>query len=503
MEKCIGCELCAGVCPARCIYVRGADNPVGRPGLAGRALRLRLRDQLPALHPLRPVRRGLPDRGHHRDQAVRVLLHQPAATPSTPRTSCWSATTASPSTCRGRTGGRARTQHTSAWMRATAPSGVAALEGRVAWSGELGYGVRAPEADQATKDSMADRPPGGRPRWRRGARPSATDPAPPTTRRRVRGALRWSTPPSSPSARPSCWCGAVGVVISRNPVHSALSLVATLFGVAVLFLEQDAQLLAAVQVIVYTGAIVVLILFVIMLLGVDREEDLGHEPLVGQRILAGVAGAGPAGVARARVRRRVQARAQRGQVTGAARSPTSAANVTQLGQVVFTDWIFAFEITAGLLTIAVIGAVVMARAARQLRAAARTRADDRRPRRGRRAVEADEAERGRGARDRWPSINPSSYLVLGALVFCIGAVGAAHPAQPAGHAHVRRAHAQRRQPHLRHLRPHARRHRRARSSCSSCWSWRPPRSSSAWASSWPSSAAVPDATADDVSLLRG
>jgi NADH-quinone oxidoreductase subunit I len=46
-------------------------------------------------------------------------------------------------------------EHTSAWMRATAPSGVAALEGRVAWSGELGYGVREPEADQATKDLMS------------------------------------------------------------------------------------------------------------------------------------------------------------------------------------------------------------------------------------------------------------------------------------------------------------------------------------------------------------
>ena len=95
MEKCIGCELCAGVCPARCIYVRGADNPPDDPGLARRALRLRLRDQLPALHPLRPVRRGLPHRGHHRVEAVRVLLHQPP-TPSTPRPSWWSTTTASP-----------------------------------------------------------------------------------------------------------------------------------------------------------------------------------------------------------------------------------------------------------------------------------------------------------------------------------------------------------------------------------------------------------------------
>ena len=78
MEKCIGCELCAGVCPARCIYVRGADNPPDDPVSPGRALRLRLRDQLPAVHPLRPVRRGVPHRGHHRDEAVRVLLHEPA-----------------------------------------------------------------------------------------------------------------------------------------------------------------------------------------------------------------------------------------------------------------------------------------------------------------------------------------------------------------------------------------------------------------------------------------
>ena len=68
--------------------------------------------------------------------------------------------------------------------------------------------------------------------------------------------------------------GALGVVLSRNPVHSALWLVLTLVSVAVLFLIQDAQLVAAVQVIVYAGAIVVLFLFVIMLLGVDRRETL-------------------------------------------------------------------------------------------------------------------------------------------------------------------------------------------------------------------------------------
>ena len=84
--------------------------------------------------------------------------------------------------------------------------------------------------------------------------------------------------------------GGLGVVLSRNPVHAALSLVATLFAIAVLFLNLGAQLLAAVQVIVYTGAIVVLILFVMMLLGVDTDDDLDTEPLVGQRLLAVVFG---------------------------------------------------------------------------------------------------------------------------------------------------------------------------------------------------------------------
>src|SRR2546429_8415034 len=86
--------------------------------------------------------------------------------------------------------------------------------------------------------------------------------------------------------------GALGVVFSRNPVHAALMLVMTLFGIAVLFVEQQANFLAAVQVIVYAWAIVVLFLFVIMLLGVDKQEAIDVEPLTGQRpaafVLAGI-----------------------------------------------------------------------------------------------------------------------------------------------------------------------------------------------------------------------
>ncbi|MBL0204526.1 MAG: NADH-quinone oxidoreductase subunit J [Candidatus Microthrix sp.] len=76
----------------------------------------------------------------------------------------------------------------------------------------------------------------------------------------------------------------------RNPVHNALSLIATLFGVAVLFIAQEAYFLAAVQIIVYAGAIVVLFLFVIMLVGVDRLERLDADTLKGQQVAAAVVG---------------------------------------------------------------------------------------------------------------------------------------------------------------------------------------------------------------------
>src|SRR5688500_10190372 len=80
--------------------------------------------------------------------------------------------------------------------------------------------------------------------------------------------------------------GVEGVyALARKPFHAALSLVLTLFSVAVFFVMQGAHFLAAVQVIVYAGAIVVLFLFVIMLLGIDQEELL-DEPLPAQRPLA-------------------------------------------------------------------------------------------------------------------------------------------------------------------------------------------------------------------------
>lgn len=154
--------------------------------------------------------------------------------------------------------------------------------------------------------------------------------------------------------------GALGVVLSRNPVHSALMLVMTLFGIAVLFVAQEAHFLAAVQIIVYAGAIVVLFLFVIMLIGVDREESIRTEPLRAQRPLA----IALSGVVVAEV-----LLLTRNEWTTGARSVGGEAlgegtNVGKLAQSIFTDHLFAFEITSVLLVIAVVGAVVLARRAR-------------------------------------------------------------------------------------------------------------------------------------------
>lgn len=156
-----------------------------------------------------------------------------------------------------------------------------------------------------------------------------------------------------------CLFGALGVVLLRNPVHNALSLVATLFGIAVLFLNQGAYFLAAIQVIVYAGAIVVLFLFVIMLLGVDRAESLERDPLVGQRVTAIVIGVAILGLSLT-VLLAAGERAT-GAGSGVAPLDPGVADVNRLGRVLFTDYVFAFEITALLLTVAVIGAVMLSR----------------------------------------------------------------------------------------------------------------------------------------------
>lgn len=151
--------------------------------------------------------------------------------------------------------------------------------------------------------------------------------------------------------------GALGVIFSKNPVHSALFMVQTLFGVAVLFVLLEATFLAAIQVIVYAGAIVILFVFVITLLGVDRAEDLKVEPISGQRPLAVVIGASIFGIILTVLILAV------GGPTGeqAANNPLGNAtdNTRILGEALFSKQVFSVELTALLLTVAVVGAVVL------------------------------------------------------------------------------------------------------------------------------------------------
>ena len=155
--------------------------------------------------------------------------------------------------------------------------------------------------------------------------------------------------------------GAIGVVTRSNPVHAALSLVLTLFGIAVTFVSQNAHFLAAVQVIVYAGAIVVLFLFVIMLLGVDRAEDLRIEPITGQRPLALVVAVGISGVVIAAITRAADSLGNQGRGLDPTTVESPDANIRQLARSIFSDNVFAFELTSVLLLVAVVGTVLLAR----------------------------------------------------------------------------------------------------------------------------------------------
>lgn len=150
--------------------------------------------------------------------------------------------------------------------------------------------------------------------------------------------------------------GGAGVILRRNPVHAALSLVLTLFGIAVHFVALEAHFLAAVQVIVYAGAIVVLFLFVIMLLGVDKAEDLTIEPFPIQRPLAGVLGLGIAGLVIAAV-----VRGRDTIATGEHLDASGDNNIRALADSLFRDHVFAFEFTSVLLVVAVAGTVLLTR----------------------------------------------------------------------------------------------------------------------------------------------
>jgi NADH-quinone oxidoreductase subunit I len=154
MEKCIGCELCAGVCPARCIYVRGADNPPDAPVAPGERygfvyeinyLRCIHCDLCVEACPTEAITESkmFEFSFTNRRDAIYTKTELLVGDDGKPRQLPWED---------WREGDDL---DTSGWMRATAPSGAAAYEDRPLWSDELGYGVREPEGGQALERADA------------------------------------------------------------------------------------------------------------------------------------------------------------------------------------------------------------------------------------------------------------------------------------------------------------------------------------------------------------
>jgi len=181
--------------------------------------------------------------------------------------------------------------------------------------------------------------------------------------------------------------GAIGVVAAPKAVYSALFLASTMIALAILYVVQDALFLGVVQVVVYTGAVMMLFLFVLMLIGVDSAQSL-VETIRGQRLSATLAGVGfgvllIAGIGSG--------------VTGGFAGLTKAnagGNVEGLAQLIFAKNLWAFELTSALLITAALGAMILAH---------RERLE---PRKTQREMAI---ERFRGARRPTPLPNPGVY----------------------------------------------------------------------------------------------
>jgi NADH-quinone oxidoreductase subunit J len=146
---------------------------------------------------------------------------------------------------------------------------------------------------------------------------------------------------------------ALGVLFAPKAVHAALLLAVVMIGLAVLYAVQDAPFLFAVQIIVYTGAILMLFLFVLMLVGVDASDSV-VETIKGQRLMASVVGLVfglilVLGIGQVSL----------GLVTGLDQANADG-NVPGLAQLLFSKYVFAFEATSALLITAAIGAMVLA-----------------------------------------------------------------------------------------------------------------------------------------------
>ncbi len=145
--------------------------------------------------------------------------------------------------------------------------------------------------------------------------------------------------------------GALSLILQKHPIHSALSLIVVMVSLAGLYLLMGAEFVAAVQIIVYSGAIMVLFVFVIMLLNAGVEERTNFSKLAGVAgIPLAVALAGFLSAAIARSGETVQAAAQTGAV----------ASTRGISAMLFKEFVYPFELTSFLILVAILGAIVLA-----------------------------------------------------------------------------------------------------------------------------------------------
>jgi NADH-quinone oxidoreductase subunit J len=154
---------------------------------------------------------------------------------------------------------------------------------------------------------------------------------------------------------PIALAGGIGMVVFRNAVHSALSLAATMMSLGAMYIVEQGPFIGLVQIIVYTGAIMILFLFVLMLVGRDSSDSL-VETLRGQRWAAAIAGIGFALLVALTI-----GRAFRGvKPTNLESANADGMNVNSIAELIFTKYLFAFELTSALLIVAAVAAMVLA-----------------------------------------------------------------------------------------------------------------------------------------------
>ncbi|HET9020314.1 MAG TPA: NADH-quinone oxidoreductase subunit J [Ornithinibacter sp.] len=148
--------------------------------------------------------------------------------------------------------------------------------------------------------------------------------------------------------------GALGLVFAKKAVHAALGMALTMIILGVFYVAQDADFLGVIQIFVYTGAVMMLFLFVIMLIGVDSSDSL-VETLAGQRWVTAILCVGLGGILVTAI----------GQVTwgesvGVAAVNAQTGNVSGVAQLIFGRYVWVFEMTSALLITAALGAMVLA-----------------------------------------------------------------------------------------------------------------------------------------------